>query len=400
MDSFQSVCSYQQAADAGESCGRFHLGLCHQFGTGFDENLDEAADSYESWQVHPVAVGNAFRCRRAQSKARFNPNYFSELRDFWSTTPRSSTPHLAVPPSTGRAAIISDSSHERGEVIGRGATGLVTLEIDPATGKKVAVKRISREYFDEAQFLGEIEVMAAITHPCVLHLIKWSFPIGSAAAEIRTEYASNRSLKDVLEKIDAGLLPPFWTPTGRAILIAGIVLGMRYVHSKGIIHRDLKPANIMINEEGYSLIGDFGTSRFECRANTLTADSGTVNYAAPEMFSEAEICSTKADVFSFGSVIYEILTGSPVFPHDELPFPVMRRLFSGKLPTLPESHGAMMQSLIERCWKRDPGDRPSFDFILSEFDAHPEEIVPGADPSRLSEYIRQILHSESQNRGK
>jgi hypothetical protein len=122
-----------------------------------------------------------------------------------------------------------------------------------------------------------------------------------------------------------------------------------------------------------------------------------VNYAAPEMFSDDQLCSTKADVFSFGSVVYEILTGSPVFPRNELPFPVMRKLFSGDLPKLPESHGPMMQILIDRCWNRDPGDRPSFDEILNEFQTHPEQIVPGANPSSISEYIREVLCWESQN---
>jgi serine/threonine protein kinase len=242
--------------------------------------------------------------------------------------------------------------------------------------------------------------MAALHHPCVLRLTSWSLPTESAVADIRTEYASNRSLKDVMAKVEAGLWPPFWTPTGRAILITGIVLGMRYVHSKGIIHRDLKPGNILINEEGHSLIGDFGTSRFESNANPLTAESGTVNYAAPELFSDKHICSTKADVFSFGSVLYEILTGSPVFPHNERPFPVMRKLFAREFPKLPESHGPMMQSLIERCWNLDPRDRPSFDEILNEFCADPEQIVPGADASKISGYVREIISLESESASK
>jgi hypothetical protein len=96
-------------------------------------------------------------------------------------------------------------------------------------------------------------------------------------------------------------------------------------------------------------------------------------------------------------LLYEILTGSPTFPHDELPFPVMRKLFTGKLPKLPESHGLMMRQLVDHCWQANPDDRPSFEDILQKFEKYPEQIVPGANPSMVDEYIGGIISWESQN---
>jgi serine/threonine protein kinase len=69
---------------------------------------------------------------------------------------------------------------------------------------------------------------------------------------------------------------------------------------------------------GHALIGDFGTSRLEVDDATLTTEAGTVHYAAPEMFNEGEL-TYKADVFSFGLVLYEILVGSAVFPLRNIP---------------------------------------------------------------------------------
>jgi serine/threonine protein kinase len=234
-------------------------------------------------------------------------------------------------------------------------------------------------------------------HPCVLRLISWDLPPAPAPGAIRTEYASNRSVKDVLEKANARSPPSFWTLSGRAIIIAGIVFGMRYVHSKKIVHRDLKPANILINGSGHALIGDFGASRLQSGDQNLTGESGTINYAAPELFRDDMKCSTKSDVFSFGYVAYEILTGSPVFFYGEPPYSVMKRLFDGDLPQLPEKHGAMMKELIKSCWETDPEKRPSFDAILAEFRKYPHQIVPEANPSLVDDYIRKITSWESRH---
>jgi serine/threonine protein kinase len=172
---------------------------------------------------------------------------------------------------------------------------------------------------------------------------------------------------------------------------------MRHVHSQGIIHRDLKPSNILIDSKGHALISDFGASRFEGGYNPPTAETGTPKYAAPELLEENTGCTTKADVFSFGSVLYEILTGSPVFSDDEGPFPVIRRLRSRDLPTLPDSHGELMRGLVSRCWMQEPEDRPSFGEILSLFQNDPGGIVPGLDAQAVAKYIGNICRWESEH---
>jgi serine/threonine protein kinase len=160
------------------------------------------------------------------------------------------------------------------------------------------------------------------------------------------------------------------------------------------IHRDLKPSNILINERGEALIADFGTSRSEYDTGTVSGDTGTVNYAAPEMYKE-EPYTNKVDVFSFGVVLYEILVGRRVFPISEPPFVVMKSVLGGEMPVIPDRVGNVMKSLISRCWSLKAEGRPSFDDILNVFQTKKFKILPGASSHKIFEYTRSVLDWES-----
>jgi serine/threonine protein kinase len=297
-------------------------------------------------------------------------------------------------------AMISDYCVEsvpytNSHLVGIGGSSVVTIEKDPRDCRKYAVKHFSAEVFDKVQYFREIEFLAKLNHPCILRILGWSFPSESAGGTIHTEYAENGSLAFVLRRVQMGSQFDFWNATGKGIIICGIVIGMRFVHSHDIIHRDLKPSNILISESGQTLIGDFGTSRYEWDDATLTTGIGTVNYAAPEQFQNEEDITNKIDVFSFGLILYEILIGSAVFPSSMYPFPIMRRVLNGDMPSIPERCGPFMQRLIHRCWSMNPQSRPSFDDIFVELQSNDFRIFPGADPRVIREYVTGILAWEA-----
>jgi abelson tyrosine-protein kinase 1/abelson tyrosine-protein kinase 2 len=277
-----------------------------------------------------------------------------------------------------------------GHPIAFGGSSAVSSEKDAETGETVAVKRFNSGGFNEPQFLREVETLAQLNHPCVLRIRGWKPPIGRNPAEIRTEIAQNGSLKDILEKVRCGTRFPFWNPTGKAVLICGIALGMRFVHSKGIIHGDLKPSNILLNARGEAVISDFGSSRFESNDYTLTQGDGTVNYAAPELFDEGVTHTRQVDVYAFGLLMYEILTGTAAFPLSDFPFANMKRILNGQMPSVPDECGSLMQELIRRCWSMDPEQRPRVDEIVRDFRSAQFRIVPGADAVRVRMYVGDI----------
>jgi serine/threonine protein kinase len=257
---------------------------------------------------------------------------------------------------------------------------------------------------DEIQFTRELEALIKLNHPCILRILGFVPPnmsgwddISGPLAQIHTEYAENGSLESVLKRVRGGQIPPFWNPTGIGIIICGIVLGMRFVHSSGFIHRDLKPGNILLNKHGEALIADFGTTRPDQYNSTPTPETGSVHYAAPEQFQDEFECTKKVDVFAFGSIVYEILVGSAVFPSSMEPFPVMRLLLKGEMPRIPERCGTFMKNLIPRCWSMTPERRPSFDEILNEFQAVNLEITIGADYQRIRHFLTGVLAWEARS---
>jgi serine/threonine protein kinase len=274
-------------------------------------------------------------------------------------------------------------------LIGSGGYSTVHLETNPETAQKIAVKQIFSIGYDETLFMRELETLIKLNHPCVVRIFGFNLPPLTEFAEIQMEYAQNGSLDSVLKRVRSRSIPRFWDPTGIGIIICGIVLGMRFVHSQGFIHRDLKPLNILINENGEALIADFGTSRSESDDATLTGATGTVHYAAPEMYKDGGI-TNKVDVFSFGLILYEILVGRAVFRSSKPPLRVMKRVLSGEMPAIPESVGKVMQSLIARCWSLKAEDRPSFDDILNEFLKQRFAVFPGASSEKVFEYARSV----------
>jgi serine/threonine protein kinase len=400
VDVEESVACYKRSADAGNHMGHFHYARCLHFGTGLDSDLETAAEHYDlaGNDMYRFSRADGFRCRRAQNRVSFNVKYFPEFANVWSETLVTCVADRPfVRPPTLTELLKDHFTGPIGPTIGYGRGSVVTRQTGEQPGRDYAVKRFLIESYDQTEFLTEVAALADLNHPCVVRIVGWTLPSTSGPAEIHTEYAANRSLEYILERVRYGSPPAFWTPTGRSIIIVGIALGMRFVHSRGYIDRDLKPSNILINNRGWALISDFGSSRLARDDHTPTADTGTVQYAAPELFVEGVVCTPQADVFSFGSVLYEILTGAPVFPSSELHFPIIRRLRARDFPRLSAEHGPEMQNLIDRCWCQRPGDRPSFDCLLSEFRGMGYGFISGADSAAVGAFVEGIVKWESQS---
>ena len=182
-------------------------------------------------------------------------------------------------------------------------------------------------------------------------------------------YASNGSLKDLLENSKHKL-----SISTKMIFLYGVAKAMEFLHFNKIAHRDLKPGNILLDENNYPLLTDFGSSRTYNLKNVVEATpfTGSLAYDAPEVLNETIIEKNvpKADIFSYGMLVYEILTGKK--PYDGyLKNPnsfTITRFLQTKRFSLPDSIPSYFKQLISILWHQDPIERPTFSDVVQFFE--------------------------------
>ena len=142
-----------------------------------------------------------------------------------------------------------------------------------------------------------------------------------------------------------------------------IANGMAYLHSRNVIHRDLKPSNILMTADSRAKIADFGMSV----ANTgqeLTAETGTYRYMAPEVIRH-ESYSSNADVYSFGIVLWQLVTREIPFA-SKTPIQAAFAVAEGERPPMPSTAPPRIKEIIRACWNQDSHKRPSFVYVAME----------------------------------
>ncbi|XP_035384803.1 mitogen-activated protein kinase kinase kinase 7 isoform X1 [Electrophorus electricus] len=242
------------------------------------------------------------------------------------------------------------------EVVGRGAFGVVCKA--KWKGKDVAIKTIESES-ERTAFVVELRQLSRVNHPNIVKLY------GSCNNPVCLvmEYAEGGSLYNVLH----GAEPlPHYSASHAMSWCLQCAQGVSYLHGmkpKALIHRDLKPPNLLLVAGGTVLkICDFGTA---CDIQThMTNNKGSAAWMAPEVF-EGSNYSEKCDVFSWGIILWEVITRRK--PFDEIGGPAFRIMWAvhrGTRPPLIKNLPKPIESLMTRCWSKDPSQRPSMEEIV------------------------------------
>jgi serine/threonine protein kinase len=270
-----------------------------------------------------------------------------------------------------------------GMFLGSGTYGEVTSQQVPNQPKtRIALKQFSSST-DWSSFVREVESLVQLRHPCIVQFLGWSRR-DSHSVEIQTKLATNGTLSDYLSQGRRGHLGLFLDATRQARLICDIVMGMKYIHSRGFMHRDLTPSNILLDEDWRGVICDFGFSRSLSATDMPGPHEGTLEYAAPEQWEPRDCYTEKVDVFAFGLVAYEIISGYPALSQDG----------SSILPEIPASFGYVMQNVITGCWSLNPSERPSFQAIFNEFKRSDWHILPKANAKTIGESVSEVNRLE------
>lgn len=258
--------------------------------------------------------------------------------------------------------------------LGNGSFGDVHLVMNKNSKKKYAAK-ISQSKNGKRNnlFLREKNAYLKIQNPVVLKLISYSLENfqGKPNPVLILEYMPNGSLEDHLHKRTALSQPKeSLTKSNKYIILLGIALGMKFLHSIGIIHRDLKPSNILLDEHFYPKICDFGSSFLSSnlkisQIKMKSKGMKTPLYMAPEICDD-EPYTPKVDVYSFALIMYRLLTGNEIFNEYKTFYSLHEAVKKGERPDLSMISDEDIQSFISRCWHNDPRQRPSFDEVVEE----------------------------------
>jgi eukaryotic-like serine/threonine-protein kinase len=225
--------------------------------------------------------------------------------------------------------------------IGAGGMGEVYKALDTRLGRIVAIKKVKEQH--SQRFKQEARTIAALNHPniCQIHDIGDDYLV--------LEYVEGKPLTSPLSEKEAVRL---------AIQIA---TALEAAHKKGIIHRDLKPGNILVTDEGAVKLLDFGLAKlYEQDASISTSPTadypvtqagailGTVAYMSPEQ-AQGQPADARSDIFSFGLVLYEMLSGRRDFAGDSN-YAVMDAIVKRDPPALQTS--PVLGKIVQRCLAR------------------------------------------------
>ncbi|OHT04125.1 Serine/threonine-protein kinase Nek7 [Tritrichomonas foetus] len=285
--------------------------------------------------------------------------------------------------------------------LGEGCFGKVyktTMKSKNPEGIPVAIKFFINgdEILDSTEkqkdFLKEIEVLIKMDHPAILRIRAFNIvPEPFIATDYKkTDLQKILNLDSSGKLSEIGLPDDFWNNTRRSICIYGIVSGLKCIHSKNIRHRDLKPGNILIDDDGYPYIADFGLAK--SMSVESTEGRGTPIYMAPETF-ENLMYSTKVDIYSLAIILYEIVTKCPAYPPNITLYKLSQLVINGERPKFPEKYEypEILNELINKCWEQDPNIRADINYIYDFLNTQ-NWYFPGTDMDAFNKYKTEVLH--------
>jgi serine/threonine-protein kinase PpkA len=177
-------------------------------------------------------------------------------------------------------------------------------------GRLVAIKVVSGEYTADPEFgkrfVREARIVAQLSHPNIVQ-------VHDAGAHEQCYYLVMEYLRggDLNRRLKRGL-----HMQAAISVVKDIARGLDAAHAKGFVHRDIKPENILFREDGSAVLSDFGIARITQSSKTATGTvMGTPSYMSPEQV-RGEIADHRSDIFAFGSVFYEMLSGERAFRRD------------------------------------------------------------------------------------
>ncbi|MDE5974015.1 MAG: Stk1 family PASTA domain-containing Ser/Thr kinase [Eubacterium sp.] len=268
-----------------------------------------------------------------------------------------------------------DGRYEIQEIIGVGGMSVVYKAYDNVDDRIVAVKILKDEFLTNDDFVrrfkNESKAIALLSHPNIVKVYDVSF--GEKLQYIVMEYVDGITLKEYIQKQNA------ITWNDALFFTTQILRALQHAHDKGIVHRDIKPQNIILLSDGSIKVADFGIARFS-RSDTKTLTDtaiGSVHYISPEQ-AKGEFTDEKADIYSVGVVLYEMLAGKVPFEADNAVSVALMQLQNDakKLTEINPDIPLGIEQICTHAMQKNPDDRYC---SATEMLVDVEEIIKNSD---------------------
>jgi serine/threonine protein kinase len=374
---------YERSAAHGYPDGANNLGFCLEYGRGTRVDLEAAARCYKFARDHghPEGQINYNRCLRIQGR--------------WKTPDRSCSVSDRSSADTEWPSLFTAYLEDPGAADGASDELMASIRQLKAEMSEPPDRPIVKLVKKEKRSFGFFSVSSAPVHRQVI-CEGLDHPL-IASVSGGTEAVPNGSLASHLPGAFGAELCQLRGHTRIAKIVAGIVLAMQFVHSRGIVHRRLSPDSVLLDWDWSVKIGD-------CSLCIPIGHDPPVdeiwnsllwNYLAPEGYRNEFVFGS--DVFSFGLILWQILTGRPPFSNLN-PFAIAKKICVDETrPRIPEFVLPAVRELICDCWAPNPDDRPSFREILERLKAMRFKVTPGVNSAKVAAFVQKISNWEREN---
>jgi serine/threonine-protein kinase len=243
------------------------------------------------------------------------------------------------------------------ERVGKGGMGVLYRGFDPVLDREVAIKLMHADFSEDTEqmrprFYREARAAAKLNHRNIVTIFEF-------AEESNVPYIVMEFLKGTPLGARMNSQPPL-TIDDKLNVVAQLCDGLSYAHEQGVVHRDVKPDNVFILEDGSVKLLDFGIAKLQTSTLTRQGDVlGSASYMSPEQVGGSESVDGRADIFSTGVVLYELLTGKKPFEGDSPTAVIVKILKDDPNPIDPAATGLPTDVIaaVMKALQKDPANR-------------------------------------------
>ncbi len=289
------------------------------------------------------------------------------------------------------------------ERVGKGGMGVLYRGFDPVLDREVAIKLMHADFSEDTEqmrprFYREARAAAKLNHRNIVTIFE--FAEESNIPYIVMEFLRGTSLGGRM-----AMQPPL-TIDDKLNVIAQLCDGLSYAHEQGVVHRDVKPDNVFLLEDGSVKLLDFGIAKLTSSTLTRQGDVlGSASYMSPEQVGGSELVDGRADIFSTGVMLYELLCGRKPFEGDS-PTAVIVKILKEE-PTPIETHSQdlppQLVAVVMKALQKNAQDRfPSAEALSRELQSIRKSLHPSASIARMDEtrfastQVMRALHEDFQ----